>query len=385
MKTTNILLGLLLSLSLALSGCNLLGQLTPQDPTPQSPTLTQAATEEPIPLVTYTPTEEAEEVPTETPVAATEIPPVDKEAPISIDNYQQLTVIEQISSENAEEIAWGDSPDAPLSVIADKQVITYDQVDLEEISSVTLPEEMMVYEISPFGNYIAVTNDMMTVQILNARTLDLHIVIDPQTPINRVHFSPDETRVLISSMDEWAAIEADLDSGAILQTYRGFETAAPVYDVIYSHYTDDIVWIARGTAQVQNRSNQAMSAIFGHEDWISSFSIDPARQFLAIGTAKTTESGYEPGIQLWDLNTGIQGRFIASANLPNALFFSRDGSVLIGTDGVNLNIWNPGNGQLLQSFSGHLESIYRAVLSPDGGSVLTISFDQQMILWQLRP
>lgn len=385
MKTTNILLSLLLSLSLALSGCNLLGQLTPQEPSPQPPTLTQAATEELIPLVTYTPTEEAEEIPTETPVTATEIPPVVEEAPISVENYQQLTVVEQVPSENPEEIAWSDSPDEPLSVIAEQQIITYDQATLEELSSNTLPEEMMIYGISPFGNFIAVTNDMMTVQILDARTLDLHIVIDPQTPINRVHFSPDETRVLISSMDEWAAFEADLDSGAILQTYRGFETAAPVYDVSYSHYTDDIVWIARGTAQVQNRASQEMSAIFGHEDWISSFSIDPARQFLAIGTAKTTESGYEPGIQLWDLNTGSQGRFIASTNLPIALFFASDGSVLIGTDGANLNVWDPDNGQLLQSFSGHLESIYRAVLSPDGGSVLTVSFDEQMILWQLRP
>jgi WD40 repeat protein len=153
---------------------------------------------------------------------------------------------------------------------------------------------------------------------------------------------------------------------------------------VYSHYTDDI-WYSRGTAQVQNRASQAMSSIFGHEDWIISFSIDPARQFLAIGTAKTTESGYEPGIQLWDLNAGSQGRFIASANLPIALFFASDGSVLIGTDGANLNVWDPNNGQLLQSFSGHLESIYRAVLSPDGRSVLTVSFDEQMILWQLRP
>ncbi len=385
MKTTNILLSLLLSLSLALSGCNLLGQLTPQEPSPQPPTQTEAATEELIPLVTYTPTDEPEDTPTETPVAATEIPPLVEEAPISIENYQHLAVVEQVPSENPEEIAWADSPDEPLSVITGHQIITYDQATLEELLASTLPEEMMVYEISPFGNFIAVTNDMMTVQILDARTLDLHIVIDPQTPINNVHFSPDETRVLISSMDEWAAIEADIDTGAILQTYRGFETAAPVYDVVYSHYTDDIVWIARGTAQVQNRTSQAMSAIFGHEDWISSFSIDPARQFLAIGTAKTTESGYEPGIQLWDLNTGSQGRFIASTNLPNALFFANDGSVLLGTDGANLNVWDPDNGQLLQSFSGHLESIYRAVLSPDGGSVLTVSFDEQMILWQLRP
>jgi WD40 repeat protein len=385
MKTTNILLGLLLSLCLILSGCGVLSELPPQEPSPQPPTPTLAVTDEPIPLVTYTPTEEAEEIPTETPVAATETPPVVEEAPITIENYEQLTVVEQAPSENPEEIAWTESPDEPLSVIAGQQVITYDQNSLEEIASVTLAEEMMVYEISPFGNFIAVTNDMMTVQILDARTLDLHIVIDPQTPINQVHFSPDETRVLISSMEEWAAIEAEVESGEILQVYRGFETAAPVYDVVYSHYTDDIIWYARGTAQVQNRASQELSSVFGHEDWISSFSIDPARQYLAIGTAKTTESGYEPGIQLWDLNNGSQLRFIASTNLPNALFFARDGSVLIGTDGANLNVWDPKNGQLLQSFSGHLESIYRAVLSPDGQSVLTVSFDEQMILWQLRP
>jgi WD40 repeat protein len=385
MKTTHLLLSLLIFFSLALSGCGVLDQLTPLEPTSEPPVLTQPATDEPIPLVTYTPTQEPDEIPTETPIAATEIPPMVEEAPISIDNFQQLTVAEQAPSENPEEIAWADSPDEPLSVIAGQQVITYDQNSLEEIASVTLAEEMMVYEISPFGNFIAVTNDMMTVQILDARTLDLHIVIDPQTPINQVHFSPDETRVLISSMEEWAAIEAEVESGEILQVYRGFETAAPVYDVVYSHYTDDIIWYARGTAQVQNRASQELSSVFGHEDWISSFSIDPARQYLAIGTAKTTESGYEPGIQLWDLNNGSQLRFIASTNLPNALFFARDGSVLIGTDGANLNVWDPKNGQLLQSFSGHLESIYRAVLSPDGQSVLTVSFDEQMILWQLRP
>lgn len=385
MKTTNILLSLLLFLSLTLSGCNLFAQLSPQEHTVELPAPTQAATDEPVPLVTYTPTQEPQEIPTETPVTTTEVPPVVEQAPISIENYRQLTAVEQAPSGNAEQVAWADSPDEPLSVIAEKQIITYDQASLEEISSLTLPEEMIVYEISPFGNFIAVTADMMTVQILNANTLDLHIVIDPQTPINNVHFSPDETRVLISSMDEWAAIEADLYSGAILQIYRGFETAAPVYDVSYSFYTDDLVWIARGTAQVQNRRNQAMSAVFGHEDWISSFTIDPTRQYLAIGTAKTTEIGYEPGIQLWDLNTGSQLRFIASANLPNTLFFARDGSVLIGTDGANLNVWDHVNGQLLQSLSGHLESIYRAVLAPNGNSVLTVSFDQQMILWQLRP
>ncbi|MCS1406930.1 MAG: hypothetical protein M2R45_00086 [Verrucomicrobia subdivision 3 bacterium] len=70
----------------------------------------------------------------------------------------------------------------------------------------------------------------------------------------------------------------------------------------------------------------------------------------------------------------------------NGLVFSSDGATLYsaaGEPGLSGEIkkWNTTTGDLLQTMSGHTDSIYSLALSPDGSLLATGSYDQQILLW----
>jgi WD40 repeat protein len=70
----------------------------------------------------------------------------------------------------------------------------------------------------------------------------------------------------------------------------------------------------------------------------------------------------------------------------NAVSFSKDGGLLLssaGEPGVfgEVRLWNAADGKLVRTFQGHQDSLYAAVLSPDGKVLATGSYDQQIKLW----
>lgn len=72
----------------------------------------------------------------------------------------------------------------------------------------------------------------------------------------------------------------------------------------------------------------------------------------------------------------------------NAVAFSKDGARLVsvaGQPGVSgeIRIWDPSNGNLVQSITGHRDAIYSVDISPDGNLIATGSYDQEIHLWRL--
>jgi len=70
----------------------------------------------------------------------------------------------------------------------------------------------------------------------------------------------------------------------------------------------------------------------------------------------------------------------------NAVSFSADGARLLaaaGEPGVagEVRLWNVADGNAAGTFEGHADSLYAAVLSPDGKLLATSSYDQQIKLW----
>ena len=71
----------------------------------------------------------------------------------------------------------------------------------------------------------------------------------------------------------------------------------------------------------------------------------------------------------------------------SAVSFSRDGSQILtaaGEPGVfgEARLWNAADGTLVRGYQGHQDSLYAAVLSPDGAMLATGSYDQQIKLWE---
>lgn len=72
----------------------------------------------------------------------------------------------------------------------------------------------------------------------------------------------------------------------------------------------------------------------------------------------------------------------------NAVAFSKDGARLVsvaGQPGVSgeIRIWDPSNGNLIRSITGHRDAIYSVDLSPDGSLIATGSYDQEIHLWRM--
>jgi WD40 repeat protein len=70
----------------------------------------------------------------------------------------------------------------------------------------------------------------------------------------------------------------------------------------------------------------------------------------------------------------------------NDVAFSADGSFLFSASGENPLIgevkqWRVADGSLVQTFEGHKDTIYACAISPDGKTVATGSYDQDIKLW----
>ena len=390
MKISQLCILALLSIGMILGGCNFpvynqgstqeeIVVIPSETPTITSrPTATDTSIPTSPPLATYTPTKEPSAEPSMTPR-----PPQDSGLPISIENFDllQMTILKEI--DNLRDVAWLENPVPSLAFLSESNVSFIASEDASPILQVDLPEEYYVFDISPIGNLIACTDDYERILLLSATNLEQRAVINPETFIANVHFDATGTRLIITSMEQMVAIEADALTGEIIKIHSGFSTAAPVYDAVFSRYTNDIIWYARGRIQLQNPINDRLSSDFRHEDWVNAFSISPDGEFLAVATAKSTSDGYSPGIQLWHTSTGEALSFIQTDNIASDLFYSADGSLLIANDGVVLKFWDTSTGELLKEMTGHIDAIYAVSLSPNGEKILTASTDGQVILWHL--
>ncbi len=70
----------------------------------------------------------------------------------------------------------------------------------------------------------------------------------------------------------------------------------------------------------------------------------------------------------------------------NAVSFSKDGTQLLtaaGEPGLfgEARLWNVADGKMIRAFQGHGDSMYSAVVSPDGAILATASYDQQIKIW----
>lgn len=69
--------------------------------------------------------------------------------------------------------------------------------------------------------------------------------------------------------------------------------------------------------------------------------------------------------------------------------FSGDGQLLVSAAGEpglfgEVQLWNVKDGSLIKTFTGHRDSLYAAVLSPDGATLATSSYDQAIKLWDVK-
>jgi len=307
-----------------------------------------------------------------------------RDGTISSNNVMNLSIFTQASLPGAIKAGWN-IPNAAINVMTVQQSYRMHYPDLSIVSTISWQEDSIIYDLASDGSLLALSYDMQTIEIFDIATGQTINEIIPDTMINSASFSPDNTNLLVTSMDESMAIEYSVASGEVQNTFRGFEFAGPVYDAFYARYSNDIIWYSRGSVQVQNRQTHEMSPFFSHEDFANSIALSPDGTILAVSTAMTVDDDFTPGIQFWDRVSGDAIGFIQTNDLVKDLVFTQDGTALLGAEGANLKAWNSISRNEIVSQRGHNDTISFLSLSPDGTHVMTGSFDNSIILWELTP
>jgi len=62
--------------------------------------------------------------------------------------------------------------------------------------------------------------------------------------------------------------------------------------------------------------------------------------------------------------------------------FSPDGKLLAAAVGNDIQLWDPANGMLLTSLTGHSDSVLHLAFSLDQHTLASSGLDNQLYLWQ---
>lgn len=371
MKIKKTVLIIALTLTLLLTSCDL-PEVTP--PTPEIiPTNTPAI---------------------QVPPAATETVMVPAGSPVQINagNAASLALSHKAALSNVQSISWASNA-AALSLVtqnsdsAGNQVYGVTTVNAPDLAtqSVFSSQVDRVVTVAPDGRTAAlVSPDMNSFTLVDLA--DNNKVLFTSTPgylVGYLSFSPDMKYLAVTKMEYWEVVLIDLVTYQEVRTLTGFSTAAPVFNASFQHSPQWMLWHARATIQLQEVETGMMGPVFSHEDFVMDYDLTADGTLLASAAGKTVNNNYVSAVTIWDTSTGGEIRTLELSGPANALQFSPDGKLLAIAVGNELQVWDPVEGKMLTTLTGHSDMVTKVAFSPDQKAISTSGLDNQLYLWQV--
>lgn len=190
---------------------------------------------------------------------------------------------------------------------------------------------------------------------------------------------------MLASNEEWAANLYDAHNLEFRKKITGFETAAPVYDVRIAENILDLVWSARARIQLQDIASETLYPSLDHEDFVTAFARSRADTLLVSAAGGTMDEEFTPLLFVWDAVLGQELLRLRQDAMPQSLEFSWDDRLLaVGVDS-RVEIYTTSDMNILETLSGHRESVISTRFSPDGRWLASLDSTGQLLLWQINP
>lgn len=318
-------------------------------------------------------------------VEPTDLPPVaiSLEAPvITPENASRLAEADVMDSEPATRLVWMQDSEN-FWVIENQFARPMNVLTLEKGPVAGVNEGGRVLDASPDGSRWAYDPDgTSSVILIDPNDTDIDITIYPNQTIGDGRFTPDGKYLLTYSMDQWQVTLWDAFSGEKVEDFEGFETAAPIYAVFPGSDGKTLIWLARGTLQLQEMESGQMGGTFSHEDFITAFALSPAGDILATAAAGTINGNFTPAVYWWDAVSGEKMAELGLTDPISALAFSPGGGLLAVASGTAVVILD-GDQHVVATIPAHADSVNALAFSPDGRTLLTAGSEGLVKIWQV--
>ena len=272
---------------------------------------------------------------------------------------------------------------AALAVQAFQGVTVYRLDPVTAVNTVQAPEPASILGVSPAGLLAAITEGQNDVTVKSAGTGEQVGAIHSDVTFIGGSISPDGTQVALASTENWQADLYNFVSGEKTGQLTGFETAAPVYNVRFAPSGKSIVWISRGTLQLQNIADQTMGPRLEHEDFIAAFDVSMDDKRAATSAGASIDGTFTTAVYLWDTVSGERLGLVPVEDTANSLSFSPDGSLIAADNGTSVKLWDTSNMTEAVTLSGHGGLVVAVAFSPDGRALASLSEDGTLIIWHI--
>ena len=231
---------------------------------------------------------------------------------------------------------------------------------------------------SPDGKFVLTSSDDGTARLWDAVTYSEVRTFSGHTEaIWAAAFSPDGKYVLTGSLDDTARLW-DASNGALVRTFTGHSN-----DVWSVAFSPDGKQVLTGSydhiAKLWDAATGTeLHTLKSHTQGVKSVAFSPDGKYALTGSI-------DWDAKLWDAKTGAEVRTFKEQSSIQVVDFSPDGKyMLTGNYGLSsVTLWDISNGTVIQSFTGHTDSVIGVAFSPDGKYVLTGSYDKTAKLWDI--
>ena len=279
------------------------------------------------------------------------------------------------------DLVWaGDN--STLITVSNSGAVRYDAATLETENALLFEVPAELYAASSDGMTVAFSEDSYNIFLADITQTENACTIYSPDWIGSIDFSPDGLTLLATSMDEIKATLWDTTCGSEMQTITGFETAAPVYNAKFGLDGQHIIWIARGTVQASDISDQSFGASIGHEDFVGDAEISRDGSMLATTAFGTVDGDFLPIITVWDPQSGEVINRLTYTNPVSQVTFSPDGGLLAAVSGGKLIFWDMNESVVY--INTDMDSIVDLAFSPDGTRLALADFDGRIEIWQVE-
>jgi WD40 repeat protein len=314
---------------------------------------------------------------------AAKAPADTKILPENVDHTKEAA---KVKVENPARLVWTlDS--RQLAVLGQDTLHLLDAGTLSNQGSMVFTPPIYSLAFSPDGQMVASTSDQTSLDLRSPVDGKTRVTIKPQSQFSTYDFSPDGKFLITSSVDEISATIWDTANGQQVKVLKGFETAAPVYDVSFAPDGRSIIWHARAAVQLMDIESGRIGSRFEHEDFVMAVAMTTDGKLLVTAAGGTYNNEFTPLIKFWDTTSQSGSGVIPIKTLPysNALAFSRDGRMLAAGVGASLVFWDTHTRGQIAEIPFLAEGITALAFSPDGNAVGVATSDGTISVWRIAP